>query len=156
MAKEGSKAPSQRQLRVGEEIRHALSEVFERGDIHDPAVADTPLTVTEVRVSPDLKNATAFVMRLGGGPMDDVLGGLKRAKAFLRHEVAARMRLRYAPNLSFQEDPSFDTATRIDALLHRPDVARDLVREDDDPEDEDEDGPEAGSARGNAGGTDGA
>jgi ribosome-binding factor A len=126
MSRTGSKPPSQRQLRVGEEIRHALAEVFERGAVHDPAVAGIPLTVAEVRVSPDLRNATAYVMRLGGGDMSEVLKGLRKARAFLRHEVGARMATKFTPDLRFEVDPTYDYAAHIDDILHRPDVARDL------------------------------
>lgn len=128
MSKGRSKAPTQRQLRVGEELRHALAQVLERGELHDPAVQDTPITVTEVRTSPDLKNATAFVVPLGG---DDettkrVLEGLRRAAPFLRHCLAERVQLRYVPALSFAADTTFDDAGRIDGLLRDPNVARDL------------------------------
>ena len=135
MTKGQAKAPSQRQLKVGEELRHALAWMLERGEIHDPAVADTLLTVTEVSVSPDLKNATAYVVPLGGGEtnadMKDVLAGLRRAAPFLRKRMAERVRLRYAPKLSFSADTSFDNAGRIDSLLHRPEVVRDLRKDDD-------------------------
>lgn len=133
MSKGQARAPSQRQLKVGEELRHALAWMLERGEIHDPAVAETLLTVTEVSVSPDLKNATAYVVPLGGGDADmkDVLAGLRRAAPFLRKRMAERVRLRYAPKLSFSADTSFDNAGRIDTLLHRPEVARDLEKDDD-------------------------
>ena len=128
MPKGQAKVPSQRQLKVGEEVRHALAWALERGEVHDPAVAATPLTITEVSVSPDLKNATAYVVPLGGevGNMEDILDGLRRAGPFLRHSVAGRVRLRYTPRLNFSPDTSFENAGRIDTLLHRPEVARDL------------------------------
>ena len=128
MSKGQTKARSQRQLKVGEEIRHALARAIGRGDVHDPAVLKASLTITEVSVSPDLKNATAYVITLGGGSdeMDEVLLGLRRASPFLRHCVAERVQLRYAPRLNFSADTSFDNAGRIDALLHLPEVARDL------------------------------
>ena len=126
MAKGQARPPSQRQLRVGEQVRHVLADVLERGDIRDPDVASTPVTVTEVRISPDLKNATVFVVPLGGGDPTRVLAGLDRVKSYLRREVAHRLSLRYAPNLGFTADTSFDEAAAIDTLLHRPDVARDL------------------------------
>jgi len=124
----GAKAPSQRQLKVSEELRHALAWALERGEVHDPAVAARPLTVTEVAISPDLKNATAYVVPLGGGTddMSDVLAGLKRAAPFLRRVVGQRVRLRHVPAISFAADTAFDNAGRIDDLLHRPDVMRDL------------------------------
>ena len=128
MSKSQAKAPSHRQLKVGEEIRHALVWTLKRGEVHDPAVSTTPLTVTEVSVSPDLKNATVYVVALGRGSdeMDETLLGLRRAGPFLRHCVAERVQLRYTPKLNFSVDTSFDNAGRIDKLLHLPEVARDL------------------------------
>ena len=120
----GGKTPSQRQLRVGEEIRHALAAVFARGDIRDPDLAGEAVTVTEVRVSPDLKNATAFVARLGRPDVDVLLPALKRVAPFLRREVAHAVRLRVAPTLSFQPDTALDYAMHVDALLRSPAVAR--------------------------------
>ena len=125
-----AKAPSQRQLRVGEEIRHVLSGVFLRAEFRDPELAGAQVTVTEVRVSPDLRNATAFVARLGRTDIKALLPALKRAAVFLRGQVAHEMRLRVAPNLSFQPDTTLDTAMHIDALMKRPDVARDLDPEE--------------------------
>lgn len=119
--------PSQRQLRVGEELRHALSSILARGDLRDPALTEASITVSEVRVSPDLKNATAFIMPLGGRNTDDVLAALKRASAFLRGQVGREMRLKYTPALRFQADESFDEADRIEAVLRRPEVVRDLT-----------------------------
>lgn len=139
-----AKGPSQRQLRVGEEVRHALAWILERGDLRDPTLATTPVTVTEVRTSPDLKHATCFVTPLGGGDAEAVkavLDALGRASKFLRHEVVRKVNLRYAPILHFEHDPSFDFAGHIDALLHSPDVARDLHHDDepdDGPDDEEE------------------
>lgn len=129
-----AKGPSQRQLRVGEELRHALAWILERGELRDPALATTPVTVTEVRVSPDLKNATCFVTPLGGGDAEavkTVVDALGRARKFLRHAVVSKVNLKYAPQLHFEHDTSFDFAGHIDTLLHRPDVARDLVPDDD-------------------------
>src|SRR6185437_7080913 len=119
-------APSQRQLRVGEELRHALARLFERGALRDPALSGVAITVTEVRVSPDLKHAIAFVMPLGGAHLADVLEGLGRSAGYLRREVAKEVRLRLAPDLVFAADTSFEHASRIDRLLKRPDVERDL------------------------------
>lgn len=121
-----AKTPTQRQLRVAEEIRHVLSAVFLRGGFRDPDLADARITVTEVRISPDLKNATAFVARLGRTDIAALLPALKRAAPFLRTQVAHDMRLRIAPMLSFQPDTTLDYATHVDQLLRRPDVARDL------------------------------
>jgi ribosome-binding factor A len=126
VSRQPNKAPSQRQLRVAEEIRHVLSAVFARHEVRDPELAEETITVTEVRVSPDLKAATAFVARLGRSDIDALLPALKRAAPFLRGQLAHAMRLRVAPTLSFQADTSLDYAMRIDELLHRPDVARDL------------------------------
>jgi len=122
------KPASQRQLRVGEEIRHVLSGVFMRGEIRDPDLADCNITVTEVRISPDLKRATAFVARLGRSDTDTLLPALRRAAPFLRGQVAKALRLRYAPNLSFQADTSLDYAMHVDQLLRQPDVSRDLQK----------------------------
>ena len=116
---------SARPLRVGEAIRHALARIFEHG-LRDPDLAEVTLTVTEVRVSPDLKNATAYIVPLGGAHAETVMAGLKRAEGFLRREVAREVELRYAPALHFLLDTSFEHASAINALLHSPDVARDL------------------------------
>ncbi len=126
MTRRQGRPPGQRQLRVGEEIRHALANIVERGEIRDPDLADRPVTITEVRVSPDLRNATAFVTPFGGGDAAPVLAGLKRAKAYLRHELAQHLNLRYVPELWFEEDTSLDQASRIDALLRSPEVRRDV------------------------------
>jgi len=125
-----ARAPSVRQLRVGEEIRHCLAEIFGRGELHDPALAGISLTVTEVRISPDLKNATVFVLPFGGGDVEVALAALGRAAPFLRGRVGKQLRLRFLPQLSFRRDPSFDTANRIDEILRSPDVARDLGETD--------------------------
>lgn len=127
----GQKPPTQRQLRVGEELRHIIANIIERGEIRDPDLAGRAITVTEVRISPDLKNATVFVVPLGGGEVDKVVKGLKRARAFIRHEVARQVDLRVAPDLFFEADTSFDEASRIDALLRSPQVSRDLGANDD-------------------------
>jgi ribosome-binding factor A len=118
--------PTQRQLRVAEEIRHVLAGVFARGELHDPELAGVVITVTEVRIGPDLKRATAFVARLGRSDVDALLPALKRAAPFLRGQVAHALRLRFAPDLSFQPDTALEYATKIDRLLHQPEVARDL------------------------------
>lgn len=121
-----SKAPSQRQLRVAEEIRHVLAGVFGRGEIRDPELADVVITVTEVRIGPDLKRATAFVTRLGRSDIAGKLPALRRAAPYLRVQVAKQLRLRVAPDLSFQADTSIDYAMHVDELLRAPEVARDL------------------------------
>lgn len=119
MQKGSTKAPTQRQLRVGEEIRHALAVVFERGEIRDPALQDVSITITEVRVSPDLKNATAFVMPLGGDreQAQDTVDALSRARPFLRRCLAKAIQLRYVPDIHFNVDHSFEQVERIDQLL---------------------------------------
>ena len=124
--KHGAKAPSQRQLRVAEEIRHILAGVFLRGEIRDPELADVSITVTEVRISPDLKHATAYVTRLGRSDVAEKLPALRRVAPFLRGQLAHALKLRYAPDLVFQPDTSLDYAAHVDELLHSPEVARDL------------------------------
>ncbi|MEM7026104.1 MAG: 30S ribosome-binding factor RbfA [Pseudomonadota bacterium] len=123
---------SQRQLRVGEALRHVLSDLLMRGAVHDPLLAEAHLTVSEVRMSRDLRHAVAFVSELGGEVRDELLEALGRAAPFLRGEAARRIHLKYAPNLSFQADSSFAEAARIEGLLasERATLAR--VREDDD------------------------
>jgi ribosome-binding factor A len=118
--------PSQRQLRVGEELRHALAHVLERGELRDPALQNAAITVTEVRVSPDLKNATAYVMPLGGRHAAEIVEALRRSGGYLRGVLAREVELRHAPTIGFELDTSFDHASRIETLLHRPEVARDL------------------------------
>jgi ribosome-binding factor A len=127
MPRRGHSAPGPRPLRVGEELRHALAHIFEQGRLHDPALAGLALTVTEVRVSPDLKNATAYVMPLAGAHAGEAMEALKRASGFLRHELAQAVKLRVVPTIGFVLDTSFEHASHIDALLHRPEVARDLA-----------------------------
>ena len=129
------RGPSQRQLRVGEELRHTLARLLGRHEMRDPALKDATITVTEVRISPDLKNASAFVMPLGGAHATEILAALQRGAPYLRGLIAREVGLRYVPTLRFLLDTSFDHASRIDALLHRPDVERSLA-----PRDEDDDG----------------
>ncbi len=117
MAKRRTGVASQRQLRVGEELRHALAWLLERGDIRDPGLQGVTVTVTEVQVSPDLRNATAYIVPLGGADIAPVLAALTRARPFLRRHIATAVRLQYVPNLSFEADTSFDRASRIDSLL---------------------------------------
>jgi len=133
------RGPSQRQLRVGEELRHALAEVLRRGDFRDPELQNLNVTVTEVRISPDLRNATAFITPLGGGQVDETVAAMRRAAAFFRAQIARAIKLRYVPTLSFEADTSFEYADHINRLLHDPEVARDLSGDDlDDDEDDDE------------------
>jgi ribosome-binding factor A len=120
------KGPTQRQLRVGELIRHAIAEMLARGDVHDPVIEGHLITVPEVRMSPDLRLATIYVMPLGGRDASEVLAALERHKRYLRGEVAHRVNLKFAPDIRFRIDERFDEADRIDRLLRSPDVARDL------------------------------
>jgi ribosome-binding factor A len=123
------KAPSQRQLKVGELIRHALADIFSRGEVLDDVLSRHSLTVPEVRMSPDLKIATAFVLPLGGGEVQEVkevIAHLDQHKRFLRGEVAKRVSMKFMPELRFKPDTSFEASARIDALLASPKVARDL------------------------------
>jgi ribosome-binding factor A len=122
---------SQRQLRVGELIRHAVAEILSGGGVHDPALEGHIVTVPEVRMSPDLKLATIYVMPLGGHGIDDVLAALDRNKKFLRGEVAHRVNLKFAPDLRFRADERFDEAERIEKLLRTPAVQRDLKTDSD-------------------------
>jgi ribosome-binding factor A len=125
----GARPPSQRQLRVAEEIRHVLAGIFARGEIRDPALADVVVTVNEVRIGPDLKRATVFVTRLGRSDMAEKVPALRRAAPVLRAQLAKQLRLRVAPDLSFVADTSIDYAMHVDELLRAPDVARDLKRD---------------------------
>ncbi len=118
MTRRAGKSPSQRQLRVGEELRHVLAALLERGELRDPGLKGASVTVTEVRISPDLRNATAFVLPLGGGDATAVVAALTRARPFLRRRLARDVKLRYAPDISFQADTSFDSAVHIEALLN--------------------------------------
>ncbi len=125
----GPKGPSQRQLRVGESVRHALAQLLTRGEIHDDTIASHVITVTEVRMSPDLKIATAYIMPLGGVDLKPVLEALDRNKKFIRAEVAHAVNLKYAPDIRFREDDTFEEAMRIDRLLHSPKVRQDIEKE---------------------------
>jgi len=117
---------SQRQLRVGELIRHELAAMLSRGDIHDPVIEGHMITVPEVRMSPDLRLATIYVMPLGGRDEADVLGALDRNKRYVRGEIARRVNLKFAPEIRFCIDERFDEAERIEKLLRTPVVQRDL------------------------------
>jgi ribosome-binding factor A len=113
---------------VAEEIRHVLSGVFMRGEVRDHELVDVLITVTEVRIAPDLRRATAFVTRLGRSDIAEKLPALRRAAPYLRGCVAKELRLRVAPDISFQADTSIDYAMHVDSLLRAPDVARDLTK----------------------------
>ena len=117
---------SVRLLRVGEQVRHALSEVLARGEVHDEVLASHSVSVTEVRMSPDLRHATVFVKPLLGADEGEVMRALKRNVRALKTEVAHRVNTKYAAELKFLVDESFDEGGRIDAILRRPEVARDL------------------------------
>ena len=119
-------APTQRQLRVAEEIRHVLAGIFTRRGFRDPELAEADITVSEVRLSPDLKHATAFISRLGRADVEALLPALKRVAPWLRSQVAHALPLRYAPELTFQPDHALDYAVKINQLMQRPEVARDL------------------------------
>lgn len=123
---------SQRQLRVGEEIRHAIASVLMRGDFVWPEGLSSPamITVTEVQISPDLRNATAFVMPLGGKQLAETVKTLNEIVGYFRHEIAKAVKLRYVPSLHFKPDTSFEYAKKIETLLHDPAVAKDLDEEE--------------------------
>ena len=122
--------PSQRQLRVGELIRHALAEMLSRAEVHDPVIEGHMITVPEVAMTADLRLATIYVMPLGGRDAKPVLEALERNKKFLRGEIARRVNLKFAPEIRFRVDERFDEAERIEKLLRTPAVQRDLKHED--------------------------
>lgn len=121
---------SVRLLRVGEQVRHTLSDILARGDVHDDTLAKHPVTITEVRMSPDLRHATVFMKPLLGKDEEAVLKALRTNTAYLQREVAARVQMKYAAKLKFLADESFDEGSHIDKLLRDPKVARDLGGED--------------------------
>ncbi len=129
--REQSAGGSQRQLRVGELIRHEVAEMLSRGDVHDPVIEAHMITVPEVRVSADLRLATIYVMPLGGRNEEDVLDALERNKRYMRGEIARRVNLKFAPEIRFRIDERFDEAERIEKLLRTPEVRRDLAGEKD-------------------------
>jgi ribosome-binding factor A len=132
--KERDSGPSQRQLRVGELIRHAIAEVLARGDVPDPVLSSHPITVPEVRMSPDLRLATAYVMPLGGRDKKAVMEALERNQTLLRTEAVRKVNLKSAPEVRFLIDERFDEAERIETLLRSPVVARDLDKKDFEPQ----------------------
>ena len=129
--RESSQGGSQRALRVGELIRHAIAEMLTRGDVHDPVLEDHLITVPEVRMSPDLRLATIYVMPLGGRDVKEVIEALDRNKRYLRGEIAHHVNLKFAPEIRFRVDERFDEAERIEKLLRTPAVQRDLKRDED-------------------------
>src|SRR6266550_9473459 len=125
---------SQRQLRVGELIRHELADLLARGEVHDPVIEGHMITVPEVRVSADLRLATIYVMPLGGRDAKDVIDALERNSRYVRGEIARRVNLKFAPEIRFRIDDRFDEAERIEKLLRTPAVQKDLASDSQDPE----------------------
>jgi len=125
-AREPAKGPTQRSLRAGEVVRHALAEILARGEIHDPVIAAHHITVPEVSMSPDLRMATVYVLPLGGHDAAVVLAALERNKRYLRGEIARRVSLKFEPDVRFRIDRRFDEAERVERLLRSPQVRRDL------------------------------
>jgi ribosome-binding factor A len=132
--KDAAAGGSQRQLRVGETVRHAIADILSHGHVHDADLEGHIITVPEVRMSPDLRLATIFVMPLGGRDTDVVIAALERNKKFLRGEIARRVNLKFAPDVRFRVDERFDEAERIEKLLRTPAVQRDLAPPSQDPE----------------------
>lgn len=122
---------SQRQLRVGELIRHAVADMLSRGEVHDPVLEKHMITIPEVRMTADLKLATIYVMPLGGRDVKEVLAALNDNKKYLRGEIAHRVNLKFAPDIRFRADERFDEAERIEKLLRTPAVRRDVERDTD-------------------------
>ncbi|OBQ67858.1 30S ribosome-binding factor RbfA [Mesorhizobium erdmanii] len=138
MPRSTTSSPSQRMLRVGEQVRHALSETLQRGEIIDPVIENSVVSVSEVRMSPDLKIATAFVSPLGAKDADAVIEALNKHAKFVRGRVSGALRqMKYMPEFRFRLDTSFDNFARINDLLKSPEVARDL---DADGQGKDDDG----------------
>lgn len=132
MSRSSSAAPSQRQLRVGEQVRAAITSVLQRGEIHDPLLEKTVVAISEVRMSPDLKIATAYVTPLGLRDHDALVAALNRnAKAVRKQITPALRQMKYMPDVRFRDDTSFDNFQKIDAILRSPEVARDLDHDDD-------------------------
>ncbi|WP_299868402.1 30S ribosome-binding factor RbfA [uncultured Hoeflea sp.] len=148
MPKPTSSAPSQRMLRVGEQVRAAITQVLQRGEVRDPLIENTVISVSEVRMSPDLKVATAYVTPLGQTDHDAIIAALNRHARYLRGRVTPLIRqMKYMPELRFRDDTSFDNYSKIDALLRSPEVARDLDHKDEpDPGDATR-SPEGGEER---------
>ncbi|WLR93068.1 30S ribosome-binding factor RbfA [Shinella zoogloeoides] len=131
MTRATSSAPSQRMLRVGEQVRAAITQVLQRGDVRDPLIEKTVISISEVRMSPDLKHATAYVTPLGVKDHDVVIEALNRNSKFIRGRLGPHLRqMKYMPDVRFRDDTSFDNYKKIDDLLRSPEVARDLSAED--------------------------
>ena len=122
---------SQRQLRVGELVRHALADMLTRGDVHDPVIEAHMITIPEVRVTADLRLATIYLMPMGGRDAEEVVAAFERHKKYLRAEIAHRINLKFAPDIRFRVDDRFAEAERIERLLRSPDVKRDLNHDED-------------------------
>jgi ribosome-binding factor A len=143
MSKPTTSAPSQRMLRVGEQVRAAITQVLQRGDIRDPILSNILISVTEVRMSPDLQVATAYVTPLGVEDHAATIAALNKNARFIRGRVSPDLRqMRNIPELRFRDDTSFENYSKIDALLRSPEVARDLDQKDDEPDAGSESGPE--------------
>lgn len=134
MGRSKGASPTLRQLRVGEELRHALVRVLEHCAFNDPHLAGVPITVTEVRISPDLRNATAYVIPLGGADTPATVTALRRAAGYLRGRLGREINLRFTPQLDFAADHSFEQARRLEEVLARPRVQQDLAAEPDEDE----------------------
>ena len=128
MVSKSKKGPSQRMLRVGEMVRHKLADMLARADIHDDVLASHVITISEARMSPDLKLATAYVMPLGGKDISPVIEALNSHRKYIRGEIAREVNLRSAPDVRFREDETFEEATRIDRLLYSERVRRDIEK----------------------------
>ena len=126
----GTPGGSQRQLRVGELVRHALAELLMRGEVHDPVIEGHLITIPEVRMTPDLRLATVYIMPLAGRDADEVVAAFERNKKFLRGEIAHAINLKFAPDIRFHIDERFAEAERIDKLLRSPEVKRDLIKDE--------------------------
>lgn len=122
------KEPSQRQLRVGQEIKKLIAQMLEKGELRNPVLTETFITVTEVRVSPDLKYATAYVMTLNGEKLEETISGLNESVWLFKKQIGAKLQLRYTPSLRFVEDESFKQVDKIEQLLNNPKVKEDLAK----------------------------
>ena len=122
------KEPSQRQLRVGQEIKKLIAQMLEKGELRDPHLSETFITITEVKVSPDLKYATAYVMTLNGEKLEETIDGLNDSSWLFKKQIGAKLQLRYTPNLKFVEDESFKQVDKIEQLLNNPKVKEDLAK----------------------------
>lgn len=137
MSKATSSAPSQRMLRVGEQVRAAITQVLQRGEVRDDLIEKTVISISEVRMSPDLKIATAYVAPVGVADHDGVIAALNRHAKFIRGRLGGQLRqMKYMPEVRFRDDTSFDNYRKIDELLRSPEVARDLGPDEDKQEDE--------------------